>query len=129
MRRRLVAVVLAAVMVALALSAEASAGPPPSCFRAKTRCDLTYYEAAQALYTTVLQKLRPRLTAAFGSSEDCGPTEHRSPGFARCTLTIEQGGLLAPCTVEALLSRRKGAPWRVRWWKESQSCELDMGAH
>lgn len=123
MRRRLAAVVLAVVVVLLALSLEAGAGPPASCFRHKHRCDLTSYEAAQVLKEKVIQKLRPRLTSAFGSSVGCGPTKHHSPGFARCVTIVEGGGLPAPCTVEALLSRRKAASFRVHWWTESQSCE------
>ena len=121
MHRRLAAVVLAVVIVALALSAEAGAGPPASCVHHK--CDLTYYAAAQALKRKVLQKLRPRLPSAFVTSVGCGPTKHHTPGFARCTTTIEAGGLPAPCTVEALLSRSKGTTFRVLWWKESQTCE------
>jgi hypothetical protein len=123
MRLRPAAVVLAAVVAVLALSAQAAAGPPASCFRQTPRCDLTYYEATQVLRQKAIQKLRPRLTSAFGSGGGCGPTEHHSPGFARCTITIEGGGLPTPCKVEALLSRRKGAPFRVRWWKASQPCD------
>jgi len=113
---------LAVVTAGLTLSAEADAGPPPSCFRHKPRCDLTYHEAAQTFEQKVIEKLRHRLTTAFGFTVECGRTKQRSPGFARCAITVERGGLPAPCTVEALLSRRKGTPFRVRWWKESQSC-------
>src|ERR1700730_18846309 len=105
MRRRPLAVVLPVLVADLALSTQASAGPPASCFRAKTRCDLTYYEATQTFKQKVSQKRRPRLTVAaltaVGVSAGCGPTKHRSPGFARCTITIEGGGLPAPCRIEA----------------------------
>jgi hypothetical protein len=123
MRQASVTVLLAVVTAVLAMSAAAEAGPPPSCYRATSHCDLTYYAATQVLSQKVFQKLRPRLTSAFGSRVACGPTEHRSPGFARCTMTVEAGGLPVPCTVEALFSRRKGTAFRTLWWKESQSCQ------
>ena len=123
MRRRCVAVALSVVAVELVLSVAAGAGPPASCFRHKPRCDLTYYDAAQTLKRQVIQKLGPRLTGAWGGEVACGPTKHHSPGFARCTITIEQAGLPAPCTVEALFYRKKTiTPFRVLWWKESEGC-------
>jgi hypothetical protein len=114
------AVVLAMVIGSLALSAQAGAGPPASCFRHRHRCDLTYYEAAQALKQEVMQKLRPQPN---GSDVACGPTAQHAPGFARCTITMGGSALQPPCTVEALLSHRKGAPFRIHWWKQSASCE------
>jgi hypothetical protein len=123
MRQGRVVVVLPAILVALGLSAQASAGPPASCFRGKTRCDLTYYEAAQTFIGVVREKLLAAgFTAVRAGAFGCGPTARHSLGFARCDAKAEGGGLAAPCTFEALLSRRRGVPFKVVWWKESPSC-------
>lgn len=122
MRQRLIGAGLVAVFFALVLAGEAGAGPPAHCFRVKPHCDLTYYEAAQAFKQEVRLRGRPRLSAPAGVLLRCGATTHRSSGFARCSITFEGGGLPVPCTVEALLRRKKGTPFRVLWWKESRTC-------
>jgi len=127
MARQLAALTLATVLIALAFCAQAGAGPPASCHRA--RCDLSYYAAWQDFHKIVLHRLRPGLAASIGrSSGYCVATKHRAPGFARCGVTIEQGELPASCTVEALLSRSRGGPWHVRWWQQSKSCDVDIRA-
>jgi hypothetical protein len=119
----LVILVVAALLV---FTSGASAGPPAKLCRhiSAHQCeqDLGPYAAAQFLRAYVINKLRPRLTAPSGGTLYCGHAQHYRPWVFRCGTTIEGGGLLSPCKVEAIIARNKLKVFRFDWLEESASC-------